>query len=71
MLSNNTWGEVPCSSSVAKGNTTEFLCTSGEETLLDARTSVEPVVLWRNTERLTSPRRDKGDFVGKDLILCL
>ena len=69
MLSKNTWGEVPCLSSVVKGNTTEFLCTSGEVALLAARASVETVVLRRNTERLTSPRRDKWDFVGNDLIL--
>ena len=71
MLSKNTWGGVPCLSSVAKGNTTEFLCTSGEETLIYARASVKPVVLWRNNERLTSPRRDKWDFMGKDLIFFL
>ena len=54
-----------------RGDTTKFLCASGEETLLDIRASVEPAVLCRNTERLIAPRRDKGDFVGKNLIFGL
>jgi len=71
MLSKNALGEVPCLILAAKGDMTEFVCTSGEEMILDARASVEPVVLWENTEKLIPPRRDKWDFVGKNLIFSL